>query len=120
MEVWKLSTCGCCGRWTEYLHEKGYRSTINVVSDMDAVKQRFRVPETLQSCHTAIIDDYVVEGHVPESAIFKLLAERPRIRGVALPGMPPGSPGMDGAPGIYRVMSFRDGGQIESFAEVRP
>lgn len=120
IEIWKLSTCGCCGRWSEYLRDKGYRLTVNVVPDLTSVNKRFGVPEALESCHTAIIDGYVIAGHVPESAISKLMAERPNVRGIALPGMPPGSPGMDGPPGVYRVMSFRDGGQVDIFAEVRP
>ena len=97
---------------------KGYQVAVNLVADPDPIKAKLGVPEALYSCHTAKIGDYLVEGHVPEAAVAKLLAERPNIKGIALPGMPEGSPGMDGAPGIYRVVSFEANGRIHRFAEV--
>jgi hypothetical protein len=113
--VWKSATCGCCGGWVGYMRDKGYRVTVNVVPDPDAIKASLGIPEPLYSCHTARIGDYLVEGHVPEKAIAKLLAERPDLKGIALPGMPPGSPGMDGTPGIYRVVGFEANGRIRAF-----
>lgn len=116
--VWKSPTCGCCGGWVEYMRGKGYQVGVNLVTDPDAIKASFGIPVSVYSCHTAKIDDYLVEGHVPEAAIAKLLAERPNLKGIALPGMPAGSPGMDGVPGIYRVVGFDANGRIRRFAEV--
>lgn len=115
--VWKSATCECCGGWVDYMRGKGYRLTVNVVPDPDAIKASLGIPESLYSCHTAKIGDYLVEGHVPEKAVAKLLAERPALKGIALPGMPPGSPGMDGAPGIYRIVGFEANGRIRGFVE---
>lgn len=116
--VWKSPTCGCCGEWATYMRNKGYQVTVNLVSDPDAIKVKLGIPEAVYSCHTAKIEDYLVEGHVPEGAIAKLLVERPTIKGIALPGMPAGSPGMDGKPGIYRIVGFDANGRIHRFAEV--
>ena len=116
--VWKSPTCGCCGGWVDYMRGKGYQVGVNLVADPDPIKAKLGVPEALYSCHTAKIDDYLVEGHVPEAAVAKLLAERPALKGIALPGMPAGSPGMDGVPGIYRIVSFDANGRIQRFAEV--
>ena len=116
--VWKSPTCGCCGEWATYMRDKGYQVSVNSEANLDAIKVKFGVPKALYSCHTAKIDDYLIEGHVPEGAIAKLLAERPSLKGIALPGMPEGSPGMNGTPGIYRVFGFDANGQISRFAEV--
>jgi hypothetical protein len=116
--VWKSPTCGCCGGWVDYMRGKGYQVSVNLVADPDPIKARLGVPAALYSCHTAKIDDYLVEGHVPEAAVAKLLAERPNLKGIALPGMPEGSPGMDGTPGIYRIVGFDANGRIHRFAEV--
>ncbi len=75
--VWKSPTCGCCGGWVDYMRGKGYQVSVNLVADPDPIKAKLGVPEALYSCHTAKIDDYLVEGHVPEAAVAKLLAERP-------------------------------------------
>lgn len=115
--VWKSPTCGCCGEWVSYMRRKGYAVAVHVVDDPYEIKQRLGVPDELWSCHTALIDGYVVEGHVPEMAIVKLLAERPALKGIALPGMPEGSPGMDGVPGRYRVVGFTADGRSRFFAE---
>jgi hypothetical protein len=94
--VWKSPTCGCCTGWASYLQQHGYSVKQIDVDDLDAVKAEHGVPPSMQSCHTARIDGYVVEGHVPVEAIDKLLKERPKVRGIASPGMPMGSPGMGG------------------------
>ncbi len=104
--VWKSPTCGCCGGWVDYMRGKGYQVAVNLVADPDPIKAKLGVPEALYSCHTAKVDGYLVEGHVPEAAVAKLLAERPDLKGIALPGMPDGAPGMDGTPGIYRIVGF--------------
>jgi hypothetical protein len=116
--VWKSPTCSCCGGWVAYMRSKGYQVAVNLVDDPDAIKASFGVPAAVYSCHTAKIGDYLVEGHVPESAVAKLLAERPDLKGIALPGMPEGAPGMGGIPGIYGVVGFATNGQIRRFAQV--
>ena len=94
--VYKSPTCGCCNGHVEYLRLMGYRVTVHEVQDLMPVKEKYGVPAHLQSCHTALIGGYVVEGHVPVAAIERLLAEKPNIKGISLPGMPEGSPGMNG------------------------
>ena len=94
--VYKSPSCGCCGNWVAYMRRHGFRVTIRSTENMDPVKRMFGVPENLESCHTAIVSGYVVEGHVPASSVRRLLAERPKARGLAVVGMPPGSPGMGG------------------------
>ncbi len=115
VEVWKSAYCGCCGGWIDYMRAKGYRVDVTDVEDMDPIKARFGVPDALTSCHTAKIGEYLIEGHVPEPAIAKLLAERPALKGLALPGMPAGSPGMNGAPGVYTVIGFDAAGKADAF-----
>ncbi|MCA0422784.1 MAG: hypothetical protein LCH61_05595 [Proteobacteria bacterium] len=116
--VFRSPSCGCCGAWAAYLRRAGFPVTINNDNDLAQVKLRAGVPEGLQSCHTAFIDGYVVEGHVPVEAIEKMLSMRPSILGIAVPGMPTGSPGMEtpGAkPDPFKVMSFAKGGAQDVF-----
>jgi hypothetical protein len=94
--VYKSPTCGCCHEWEAYLRKHGYTVVSMPTDDMAAVKEEHGVPQAAWSCHTAIIDGYIVEGHVPIEAIEDLLAQRPSIDGIALPAMPAGSPGMPG------------------------
>ncbi len=110
--VYKSPWCGCCGNWVGHLRGRGYSVAVEEREDMDPVKARFGVPERLQSCHTAIVGGYVVEGHVPAADIAQLLGERPQARGLSVPGMPAGSPGMDQGGGgePYRVILFGDAG----------
>lgn len=96
--VWKSPSCGCCQGWIEHLEHSGYTVKAINVDDVDPIKAALGVPPKLASCHTAKIDGYVVEGHVPAQAIDKLLKERPKVTGLASPGMPSGSPGMEGGP----------------------
>ena len=117
--VWKSSTCGCCGEWTSYMRRRGYRVIVNNVSDPDSIKRSFGIPGALYSCHTSKIGNYLVEGHVPEAAVAKLLEEQPEIKGIALPGMPSESPGMDGPPGVYRVIAFSADGGARRFMDAR-
>lgn len=91
--VYKSPTCGCCEKYVEYLRENGFSVKAVNESDMDAVKKRYGMSH-LASCHTALVNGYVVEGHVPVAAIRKMLAEKPAIRGISLPGMRMNSPGM--------------------------
>lgn len=96
VEVYSNPNCGCCARWVQHLKTNGFNANVIEASDMMSIKARFRVPHDVASCHTAVIDGYVIEGHVPVHAIQRLLAERPRALGLAVPGMPVGSPGMEG------------------------
>jgi len=94
--MYQPPTCGCCARYAEYLAASGFPARVVKTEDMAAVKRRLGVPRSLEACHTVAVEGYFVEGHVPREAITRLLADRPRVLGVALPGMPSGSLGMDG------------------------
>ncbi|MDH3229261.1 MAG: DUF411 domain-containing protein [Alphaproteobacteria bacterium] len=109
--IYKDPNCGCCGIWTTYLRERGFKVKVVMTGDMDPVKRKARVPYDLQTCHTAFMGDYVVEGHVPLPAITRLLDERPKVLGIAVPGMPAGSPGMPSVdPEPYEVFTFAANG----------
>lgn len=88
--------CGCCQGHANYLRQHGFKITVKETHDMSLIRRQHGVPEKLEGCHIMIVDGYVVEGHVPAASINKLLAERPKIKGISLPGMPDGSPGMTG------------------------
>jgi hypothetical protein len=110
--VYKSSTCGCCGKWIEYLRTNGFAVNAVDVPDISEYKQRLGVPLELGSCHTAVVDGYLIEGHVPVREIKRLLAERPKAKGLAVPSMPPGSPGMEGPRSIpYDVLLFQADGK---------
>lgn len=94
--IYKSPSCGCCGQYAAYLEEEGYGVQVEGVADMSAIKQAYGVPYELESCHTMEIAGYVVEGHVPDAAVQKLLADKPDIKGIGMAGMPSGSPGMPG------------------------
>jgi len=110
--VYKSPSCGCCGGWVEHLRANGFTVAVRERDDLTPVKTRLGVPGDLQSCHTAEVGGYVVEGHVPAADIRRLLAERPPARGLAVPGMPAGAPGMEdgGRREAYRVILFDDRG----------
>lgn len=113
--VFKTPWCGCCKVWTEALQAAGYTVDARDVEDLDPIKRQARVPEKLEACHTATIDGYVLEGHVPLPAIDKLLAERPKIVGISVPGMPPGSLGMGfDADARYDVYSYTSDPDVAS------
>lgn len=112
MTVHKDPTCGCCGAWVSHIEAAGYLAKVVETAAIDEFKARLGVPIALRSCHTAEIDGYVLEGHVPAAALARLLAERPLARGLAVPGMPVGSPGMEVAgaePDTYDVALFGAG-----------
>lgn len=94
--MWKSPTCGCCEGWAEHMRQSGYKVKSVDVDDIDQIKRAYGIPAPMQSCHTAKVDGYLIEGHVPAEAVDKLLKEKPRTRGIASPGMPMGSPGMGG------------------------
>lgn len=103
--------CGCCMGWVQHLRDAGFAVRVEETSDLKAVRARFAIPESLAACHTAEVAGYSVEGHVPAAAVRRLLTERPNARGLAVPGMPAGSPGMEGgAPKPYNVILFGPNG----------
>ena len=107
--VTKDPNCGCCGGWVEHLKAEGFAVEVIESASVNRVKAKLGVPKDLASCHTAEIEGYVIEGHVPATAIRRLLSEKPQAKGLAVPGMPVGSPGMEvaGAPAdIYDVLLF--------------
>ena len=121
--VYKSPSCGCCGEWIRYLERSGFQVKAQDVhpEELDRIKRRLQVPERHGSCHTAVVDGYVVEGHVPVSAIRKLLAERPKVVGVSVPSMPPGSPGMEGPnPQPFTAFAFDAQGRTTVLESYRP
>jgi hypothetical protein len=122
--VYKTSTCGCCSGWVDHMRAAGFTVDARDVptnADLMRVKLDAGVPGAMTTCHTSLVDGYVVEGHVPADQVKRLLAERPSVAGIAVPGMPIGSPGMEG-PGAqpYRVYSWDHQGGSAVFAEVDP
>ncbi|PJC87517.1 CopG family transcriptional regulator [Vibrio sp. HA2012] len=119
VELYKSPTCGCCSQWAAIMKEKGYEVNIHLMNNRDSVKDPFDMPSQLSSCHTAVIDGYMVEGHVPEADIARLLEERPSdISGIAVPGMPQYSPGMASRDKNYQdfnVVAFNKEGQMSLY-----
>lgn len=119
LTVYRSPTCNCCGRWVEHMQAAGFNVQDVVTDDMAAIKAQYAVPEALESCHTALVEGYVIEGHVPASDVQRLLSDRPAILGLAAPGMPVGSPGMETGEPVdpYTVVSFTQTGETATFAE---
>jgi hypothetical protein len=123
LEVWKMRSCPCCTGWAKHFEAAGFATTIQEVDDVGAVRAAAGVPTDLGGCHTSKVGGYVVEGHVPVAAVQRLQAERPTILGLAVPGMPLGSPGMeieDEPTEPYDVIAFAADGSRSVFMEVRP
>jgi len=110
--VYKTPTCGCCSAWVDRMREAGFTMEVHDMPDVSAVKQEQRVPLHLNSCHTATVDGYALEGHVPPQTVLRLLRERPQVKGVAVGGMPAGSPGMEmgGRKDPYEVVAWTEDG----------
>ena len=119
--VYKSPTCGCCGKWVEHMNANGFAATTTNMPDVAPVKTKHGVPAHLYSCHTSLVGGYVIEGHVPAEDIRRLLREKPAIVGLAAPGMPAGSPGMDvpNSP-AYDVIAFDKAGKTTVFASHKP
>lgn len=116
--VYKTATCGCCGKWVDHLKAAGFEPTVHTVPTMDDAPMRKQIPTALRSCHTATLEGYLVEGHVPADVIKKLLKEKPRVEGIAVPGMPAGSPGMESPnPEPYNILTFDAAGKTTVFAK---
>ena len=110
--VWKSPTCDCCANWVEHLRANGFRVTVELREDLASVKSALGVPAALHGCHSAKVDRYAIEGHVPAADIKRLLERRPVATGIAVPGMPVGSPGMEagGRKDRYQVVLFGPSG----------
>jgi hypothetical protein len=121
MEVYKSPTCGCCSKWVDHVREGGFTVKVNELSDeaLASLKEKHGVPRTAQSCHTGLVGGYVVEGHVPVAEVHRLLKEKPSVAGIAVGGMPIGSPGME-VPGqraqTYNVMTFDKQGALKVYS----
>ena len=115
--VYKSGSCGCCDVYLSYFKSRGNSKTRAIDSgDIKSLKNKYEVPSAMESCHTTIIGDYFVEGHIPLEAIEKLLTEKPSIKGIAMPGMPMGSPGMIGAKnGAFVIYSINNDGSYNEF-----
>lgn len=119
MVVHKTPTCGCCGEWVDHMRQAGFEVEVKEAGDLSPVKERVGVPYGMGSCHTAEVDGYFVEGHVPAADVERLLAERPDARGLTVPGMPLGSPGMEVPSGevqAYEVLLVHPDGSTSVFA----
>lgn len=117
IKVYKTPQCGCCKSWVEHLRKNGFQVESVDMPDLSMVKAKYGVKPELQACHTAVVNGYVVEGHVPADVIQKLIKEKPAVAGVAVPGMPAGSPGMEGAlKQAYEVYSFDKSGKTRVYA----
>ena len=122
MTVQRDPGCGCCLNWVAHLQKAGFKVLVTESPVMDAVKDQKGVPKTARSCHTGVVDGYVIEGHVPAADIQRLLKERPAVVGLAVPGMPAGSPGMEmsnGSKQPYDVLAFDKAGKTTVFASHR-
>jgi len=115
--VYKDPDCGCCKAWVEYLRKRRYLVDAKDTRDLSTIKANLAVPSALASCHTALVGGYIIEGHVPAEDIARLLRTKPKIAGLAVPGMPSGSPGMEGGQAVhYQVLAFTRAGKTSVFA----
>ena len=116
--VYQSKTCGCCKKWVNHLQDNGFKVRSELMDDVTDVKLKMNVPMKLASCHTAVVNGYVVEGHLPASAIKKLITENPSLKGISVPGMPMGSPGMEGSyKEAYDVIAIGNNGEETIFAK---
>ncbi len=124
LHVYKTPTCGCCGKWVDHMKEAGFKvrvEDVDVEELWGGVKVRHGVPRELSTCHTTVVGDYVIEGHVPASVVKRFLEEAPEVKGISVPGMPMGSPGMEGPnPQPYVVIAFDGEGNRTVYEEVDP
>ena len=117
--VYKSSSCECCAKWVDHVRDNGFEPVVHDEEDMDAIKAQLGVPEGVRSCHTALVGKYLIEGHVPASDIQRLVRQQPGVAGLAVPGMPSGTPGM-AQPGAkisgFEVVAFQRDGTTKRFA----
>ena len=125
---YRSASCGCCKKWVNHLQDNGLKVIDNIVEDVSVIKNQYQIPNNLRSCHSAQIDNYTIEGHVPIESINKLFREKPNIKGIAVPGMPLGSPGMEMHSHEshshdyenYKVVSFSKTGKTKIFDKISP
>lgn len=117
MVVYKSPTCGCCSAWVDHVKAAGFQVEVHDTANVAPIKNEHGLPQHLASCHTALVDGYVIEGHVPADVIRRLLAERPQVTGIAVPGMPAGSPGMEmgDRKDPYDIIAFARDGQVSVY-----
>ena len=118
--VYKVATCGCCSKWVDHLKENGFQVTVHDVEDTAEYSRQHGIPASARSCHLGVVGGYAIEGHVPAAEIQRLLQERPKAKGLAVPGMPIGSPGMDfpgGPPGRYAVVMIAEDGRTSVYQQ---
>ena len=119
LTIYKSRTCGCCAKWVDHVKAAGFQTIVHDDEDMDTVKDNLGVPQGVRSCHTAQVEKYLIEGHVPATDIHRLLKERPKVAGLAVPGMPGSSPGM-AVPGepheAFETVSFQHDGKTAVYA----
>jgi hypothetical protein len=117
VSVFKTRTCGCCGKWVDHMKANGFNVKVTEVPSTAEYRAKYGVPQRLQSCHTAVIDGYSIEGHVPAADVHRLLKSRSKVKGLAVPGMPVGSPGMEQGTTrqAYSVISFDEKGGMSEF-----
>jgi len=116
VEVFKNASCGCCGGWVDHMRQNGFEVTTHDVDDIPATRKKLGMPDRLGSCHSAKVAGYVIEGHVPAADIRRLLKEKPKAIGLAVPGMVPSSPGMDGPKTAYDTLLVKRDGSTHIFA----
>ena len=125
---YRSASCGCCKKWVNHLRQNGLEVVDNILEDVSGIKNQYKIPNNLRSCHSAKIGNYAIEGHVPIESITKLFKEKPSVSGIAVPGMPLGSPGMEINSHDshshdyekYNVVSFSKNGKIKKFDEISP
>ncbi|HKP29353.1 MAG TPA: DUF411 domain-containing protein [Gemmatimonadales bacterium] len=119
MTVYKTPTCGCCAKWVEHMKSAGFKVQVQDMDDLTEIKQASGVPIPIRTCHTAVVSGYVIEGHVPADLVKKMLAEKPKMTGIAVPGMPVGSPGMESGneKSPYDVVLFDKTGKTTVYAK---
>lgn len=117
MTVYRSPTCGCCGAWIDHVEKQGFQVTDIKTDAMDGIKQQHQLPVNLASCHTAIIDGYVIEGHVPADDIKRFLKQKPQMAGLSVPAMPIGTPGMEmkNRKQPFEVLAFNNQGKVDVF-----
>ena len=120
VKVEKQPGCGCCELWARHMRTAGFKVTVTEAADVDAMKRKNGIPDNLRSCHTSVVGNYRVEGHVPVDVVKKMLAEKPAVAGIAVAGMPIGSPGMEAGSRVepYNVVSFDAQGRQRIYASI--
>ena len=115
--VYRSPSCGCCGVWIEHMKKHGFQVTDIKTDNLEAIKQKYNLPISLESCHTATIDGYVIEGHIPAHDIKRFLKQKHKFAGLAVPGMPLGTPGMEAGQRKqpFEVLAFNQSGEVEVF-----